>query len=391
MAWSSDPREGFLTKEALLDFQSKLTNEIFRGELQELYVEKDVRYKELTAAVREAMSELVRRLDGAAAVAPGIEQKLSALARSLETVKGKKLYGYLKKPVKAQVDEIVAALSEVPEVAACYERWNRLKDELDGYYRERPRERLPLAEQKEFRAIKNMVIREAENLRLGAVTFEDERMVEPDADGVPETDPLDMDEREAALRRAAEAGSDRSQYALGRLLEERERPAEALAWLERAAACGNPYVQYRLANLKNKRWKVTALVDTDDIHALMTAASGAGKTAYFLYPNIEYALASGMSFLCTDTKGDLFRNYAGIAKDCYGYRISVLDLRNPTRSDGNNLLNLINKYMDVYKADRSNLAAKAKAEKYAKILSETLIKQGGKGADMGQSQFFVRP
>lgn len=78
---------------------------------------------------------------------------------------------------------------------------------------------------------------------------------------------------------------------------------------------------------------VTALVDTDDIHAMVTAASGAGKTAFFLYPNIEYALASGMSFLCTDTKGDLFRNYAGIAKDCYGYQIAVLDLRNPTRSD----------------------------------------------------------
>ena len=110
---------------------------------------------------------------------------------------------------------------------------------------------------------------------------------------------------------------------------------------------------------------VTALVDTDDIHALVTAASGAGKTAFFLYPNIEYAMATGMSFLCTDTKGDLFRNYAGIAKDCYGYQIAVLDLRNPTRSDGNNLLHLINKYMDVYKADPNNLAAKAKAEKYA--------------------------
>lgn len=133
--------------------------------------------------------------------------------------------------------------------------------------------------------------------------------------------------------------------------------------------------------------KVTALVDTDDIHALVTAASGAGKTAYFLYPNIEYALASGMSFLCTDTKGDLFRNYAGIAMDCYGYHIAVLDLRNPTRSDGNNLLHLINKYMDIYKAQPSNLAAKAKAEKYAKILSKTLIHTGGE-ENHGQNQFF---
>lgn len=134
---------------------------------------------------------------------------------------------------------------------------------------------------------------------------------------------------------------------------------------------------------------VTALVDTDDIHAMVTAASGAGKTAFFLYPNIEYALASGMSFLCTDTKGDLFRNYAGIAKDCYGYQIAVLDLRNPTRSDGNNLLHLINKYMDIYKADPKNLAAKAKAEKYSKILAKTLINtSGGDSAQYGQNAFF---
>ena len=133
---------------------------------------------------------------------------------------------------------------------------------------------------------------------------------------------------------------------------------------------------------------VIAIVDTDDIHALVTAASGAGKTAYFLYPNIEYALATGMSFLCTDTKGDLFRNYAGIAKECYGFQIAVLDLRNPTRSDGNNLLHLINKYMDIYKADPKNLPAKAKAEKYAKILSKTLINTTGDSSQYGQNAYF---
>ena len=134
---------------------------------------------------------------------------------------------------------------------------------------------------------------------------------------------------------------------------------------------------------------VTALVEQGDVHALVTAASGAGKTAFFLYPNIEYACASGMSFLCTDTKGDLFRNYAGIARDCYGFHTAILDLRNPTRSDGNNLLHLINKYMDVYKADPQNLSAKAKAEKYAKILSKTLINtSGGDSAQYGQNAFF---
>ena len=149
-----------------------------------------------------------------------------------------------------------------------------------------------------------------------------------------------------------------------------------------------PDQQGLILGCEGPKGHVTAVVDTDDIHALVTAASGAGKTAYFLYPNIEYALATGMSFLCTDTKGDLFRNYAGIAKECYGFQIAVLDLRNPTRSDGNNLLHLINKYMDIYKADPKNLPAKAKAEKYAKILSKTLINTTGDSSQYGQNAYF---
>ena len=95
--------------------------------------------------------------------------------------------------------------------------------------------------------------------------------------------------------------------------------------------------------------ETTALVDTGDVHALMIGAAGVGKTAYWLYPCLEYALASGMSFLSTDTKGDVVRNYGRIAQECYGYRVGVIDLRNPTRSDGFNLLHLVNKYMDLCK------------------------------------------
>ena len=108
---------------------------------------------------------------------------------------------------------------------------------------------------------------------------------------------------------------------------------------------------------------VVGLVDKGDVHCLMIGAAGVGKTAFFLYPNLEYACASGMSFITTDTKGDLARNYGAIAKEYYGYNIAVIDLRNPTKSDGNNLLHLVNKYMDIYRADNTNLMAKAKAEK----------------------------
>lgn len=132
-----------------------------------------------------------------------------------------------------------------------------------------------------------------------------------------------------------------------------------------------------------------ALVDDDDIHCLMIGAAGVGKTANFLYPNLEYACASGMSFVTTDTKGDLYRNYAGIAKDHYGYHVAVIDLRNPTRSDGNNLLHLVNRYMDLYLANSENLAYKARAEKYAKITAKTIINSGGFDvASAGQNAYF---
>lgn len=137
-----------------------------------------------------------------------------------------------------------------------------------------------------------------------------------------------------------------------------------------------------------KKNEVTALVDTDDVHCLMIGASGVGKTAFFLYPNLEYACASGMSFLATDTKGDLFRNYGAIARDHYGYRVAVIDLRNPTRSDGHNMLHLVNTYMDEYRKHPDNLTAKAKAEKYAKIISKTIVNASGDSASYGQNAFF---
>lgn len=137
---------------------------------------------------------------------------------------------------------------------------------------------------------------------------------------------------------------------------------------------------------KGGKHSTIAMIDTGDVHALMIGAAGVGKTAYWLYPCIEYACASGMSFLSTDTKGDVMRNYGTIAKN-YGYKVSVIDLRNPTRSNGNNLLHLVNKYMDVYQKD-SNLIYKAKAEKYAKIISKTIILSGMDAAAFGQNAYF---
>lgn len=149
-----------------------------------------------------------------------------------------------------------------------------------------------------------------------------------------------------------------------------------------------PTVQRTIVGCRGQG-KTVALVDTGDVHTLLIGAAGVGKTAFFLYPNIEFACASGMSFLSTDTKGDVARNYGTIAKKYYDYNVSMLDLRNPTRSDENNILHLVNKYMDIYLSDKSQLSAKAKSEKYAKITAKTIINIGGGASESsGANAYF---
>ena len=165
MLWSDDPKYGFLRKDKLLHLQSILTNMIYADELKAVYVQKDIAYKDVTGAARETMRRIVDQLETVENPPESIRQKLMELALELHTVNGKKQYGYLKKPLKDMVDSIVDELEKLPEVAAYYSVWNDLRDTLEGYYKNRPRQHNPLSQQKEFRAIKNAIIQEAERLR----------------------------------------------------------------------------------------------------------------------------------------------------------------------------------------------------------------------------------
>ena len=111
------------------------------------------------------MHGLVDRLESIENPPESIQQKMLELALELRTTGGKKQYAYLKKPLKDMVDSIVDELEKLPEVAAYYAVWNDLRDTLEGYYKNRPRQHNPLSQQKEFRAIKNAIIQEAERLR----------------------------------------------------------------------------------------------------------------------------------------------------------------------------------------------------------------------------------
>ena len=163
MLWTD--QETVLKRDAVVKLRSVMTNSIFQAELENLYIRKDAAYKDVTEAARAVMHELVDCMEAVSDPPASIRQKLLELAMELRTVSSKKQYGYLKKPLKEMVDSIVDELEKLPEVAAYYSVWNGLRDTLEGYYKNRPRQHNPLSQQKEFRAIKNAIIQEAERLR----------------------------------------------------------------------------------------------------------------------------------------------------------------------------------------------------------------------------------
>ena len=304
MAWSAKPNQAYLSKDGIRQIKSTLTNQIFRQELLHVYEQKSKSRGELVAEARKAMLELAKAMREMTCIHPEAEQMIWKLSRQLGQVGGKKTYGYLPKPMKKLVDEIVDQMARLPTVDACYQTWWELQYQVEDYYSEgKKRLRPPLSQQKEFRQIKNAVIHEAEHIRVNKISFEDADM-QDDGEQISTYDmsyecqelqsiandvDLTLEERDEAadqleqlaedgdayaqyiigtayrdggllipntakaqklLERAAEQDLDVAQYALGKLYLSDDAdvrdPAKGIYWLKRSADNGNDYAAYRL-------------------------------------------------------------------------------------------------------------------------------------------------
>ena len=270
MAWSTVSSEAYLTREGIHKIKSQLTNQIFQQEILHTYEQKSQSRDALVREARRAIRRLTREMAQSICSAPEIGQKMEQLATQLETVKGKRSYGYLPKSVKKTVDEVVDKLEELPVVRECYDQWCVLQSEVDSYYHDKPREKKKLSQEKEFRQIKNAVIQEAERIRLGEITFEDADLSDHDEPEqvrgesydcwelrqIIRDDSLPLEDRDGAaeeLERLAERGDAHAQYLMGQLYQGGPllipNSQKAKHWLTQAAEHGLPEAQYALGKL----------------------------------------------------------------------------------------------------------------------------------------------
>jgi len=247
MAWSEKPGQAYFNQDGIRKIKSELTNDIFRLEMLHLYEQKSDSRDELVRQARSTMRKLVRQMQNSICDHPEVENLMQELAVQLETVKGKKSYSYLPKKLKPLVDEIVNQMEQLSVINDCYQTWWELQCQIEDFYSERERQRPPLSQQKEFRSIKNAVIKEAERIRLGVISFEDSDIRQEDEP------PLEESQSISELEHLAEGGNMNAQYLMGRLW--RDGPVlipdsvEARYWFEKAAAQGDSKAQYALAKL----------------------------------------------------------------------------------------------------------------------------------------------
>jgi len=193
VCYSVNPKDGYLTKKGIEKMKSGLVKNIFKNEIQEIYIEQSQRRDKLKAESKELLLKLISEMKLGTIQNPKIEELFLALTEKLKYTKGKRVYGYLQPNIKLIVDEIVDELSKDKKVAKAYKLWYEMRNEVLHSYMDTLLEPFPLSKQKEFKSIKNMIIAEADKIAKSEISFEEienEETVYSDSD-FTETDNLE--------------------------------------------------------------------------------------------------------------------------------------------------------------------------------------------------------
>lgn len=157
IAYSAEPREGHLSKQGVHTLRSSLARDIFAQDLLCIYEEQTQRRDDLTQTGREILTEFITHDTENLTV----ETLLLRLSEQLSQIGGKKQYAYLPPELKNLVDEILNELSKDERIAALYDRWCESREQILDIYDEATHERIPLAQNREFRSMKNAIIQAA--------------------------------------------------------------------------------------------------------------------------------------------------------------------------------------------------------------------------------------
>ena len=166
IAYSTVENEGYLTQKGVENLRSSFAKDIFQQDLLCIYEMQTEHRDKLRAEACDIVEDLVSKINSEIYISASIQNKLLELADRLSKTKGKKVYGYLKPDVKAIVDSIVEELASDDRIKKLYDLWYEQKENTIRTYTDEMPDRIPLVNNKEFKSIKNAIIKEALKLNL---------------------------------------------------------------------------------------------------------------------------------------------------------------------------------------------------------------------------------
>ena len=249
----SEGKEPYLTKLGIRNIKAAFAKQIFRHDLLQVYVEQTNRRNELTQKSRDILSDIISRINSGSYDNPIVTALLVKLSEQMKHYKGKKVYGYLPQSGRNIVNAIVDELSKEKDISALYDLWYEQRDAITGTYQDTPEQRIPLSQNKEFKAIKNAVIQESLNILYDRVTFE-ESVSELEEFAPDEQEPEETKTESSAPKKWwSDPGHPIYQYRKAKQYLDKDTPlydpSEAVRWLLLSAAQGYESAQYRLGKL----------------------------------------------------------------------------------------------------------------------------------------------
>lgn len=280
IVYSTNPKEGYLSKQGVNALRSSFAKDIFAQDLQFIYEKQTGRRNELKQQGQETIAEIIDKINNGIYDNPTVEKLLLTLAKRLKKTNGKKQYGYLRVDIKKIVDNIIDELAKDERISALYDLWCESREEITGIYSEEKKPRISLSQNKEFRSMKNAVIREAMNIIDNRIVIEDvsEEVIVDEEPNDTETEPVLTTKEKASLMwkyysdaknlldrdsnnynpakavelliESAKLGCGVAKYRLGKMFLREDEVAKnvdyALRWLEEAVNEGNEFAEYLL-------------------------------------------------------------------------------------------------------------------------------------------------
>lgn len=262
MAYSVDPNEAYLSTKGIETIKANLAQEIFRQDLLQIYQKQTDLRDELRQESRDRITEIVDAINHGSFDNPQMQMMFIQLADRLAKAKGKKQYGYLNTATKKLVDAIVAELTKDNRIQELYSLWYEQKEDVLRTYTDKMPERIPLEQQKEFKAIRNAVVQAALTIHLPAEQLPLSDPVPPRVDFVDDGSDVypkaveSLREQEVEpnpevkqyLHEAAIRGSVDAVYGVGKQYLKTDIQ-KAISMFELAAEQGNSYAEYQLGKL----------------------------------------------------------------------------------------------------------------------------------------------